>query len=166
MRLGLVVGACSALLVAVFSALNKRLVEQADAKVMTCLELGAGTVFLTLLAPLFPHVGPAFPLPDLHDGVLLVLLSLGCTLLPFTLALVAMRELSAFTAQLVVNLEPVYAIILAVILFHEQRELGPSFYAGVAIILAAVFAQPWITRPRGKHPEVLGTMESKSFGDG
>jgi drug/metabolite transporter (DMT)-like permease len=113
-----------------------------------------------------PHVGPAFLVPDVHDAVLLVVLSLGCTLLPFTLSLVAMRELSAFTAQLVVNLEPVYAIILAVLLFHEQRELGPTFYAGVAIILAAVFVQPWLSRPRGKHPEVLGTMESKSFQDG
>jgi drug/metabolite transporter (DMT)-like permease len=148
MRLGVLVGATSAFLVAVFGALNKRLVEHADALVVTCLELGAGTVFLTLLAPVFPHVGSAFPIPSHRDAALLLALALGCTLLPFSLALVALRNLSAFTAQLVVNLEPVYAIVIAAVFLGEQRELGTSFYVGVAVILIAVFSQPWITRPR------------------
>lgn len=146
MRLGVAVGTLSALLVAVFGALNKRLVEHADALVVTCLELGAGALFLTLVAPLAPHVGPAFVLPSAHDGLLLLVLALGCTLLPFALSLVALRHLSAFTAQLVVNLEPVYAILLAILLLSEQRELGASFYVGVAIILGAVFAHPWLHR--------------------
>ena len=65
----------------------------------------------------------------------LLALALGCTLLPFTLALVAMRHLSAFATQLALNLEPVYAIVLAIVLLGEQRELTRPFYLGVAIIL-------------------------------
>jgi drug/metabolite transporter (DMT)-like permease len=77
---------------------------------------------------------------------LLVVLAVGCTLVPFVLSLMALRHLTAFGAQLVVNLEPVYAILLAIPLLGEQRELGLTFYAGVAIILAAVFAEPLLAR--------------------
>jgi drug/metabolite transporter (DMT)-like permease len=58
----------------------------------------------------------------------------------------ALRELSAFSASLAVNMEPVYAIVLAMLLLGEQRELHPSFYVGVLIILGIVFAHPWLSR--------------------
>ena len=148
MRIGVAVGALSALLVALFGAFNKRLVTHADALTVTCVELGAGALFLTVLAPLFPHEGSAFPLPDARDAWLLLVLALGCTLLPFVLSLVALRHLSAYSAQLAVNLEPVYAIGLAILLLGEQRELGPSFYAGVAIVLGAVLLHPLLVRPK------------------
>ncbi|WP_243047329.1 DMT family transporter [Dyella sp. RRB7] len=164
MRLGIAVGTLSALLVALFSSYNKRLVEHGDPLTVTCIELGTGTVFLTLLAPLLPHVGPAFVLPSAHDALLLTLLSFGCTLLPFALALVALRHLSAFGTQMVTNLEPVYAIVLAIVLLGEQRELDGWFYAGVAVILAAVFMHPLLGRPSAQpsQPELLGTAESHS----
>lgn len=167
MRAGVAVGVVSAVFVALFGALNKRFVGHADPLTVTCLELGAGTVFLTLLAPLLPHAGPLLPLPGLHDAALLLTLSLGCTLLPFALALVALRRLSAFGVQLITNLEPVYAIVLAALLLGEQRELSPAFYAGVAIVLAAVFLHPLLTRRSAPadHPEVLGTAESKGIAD-
>ena len=165
MRLGIAVGVLSALFVALFGSLNKRLVEHGDPLTVTCIELGTGTIFLTALAPLLPHTGAAFVLPDLHDALLLLALSFGCTLLPFTLALVALRHMSAFGTQMVTNLEPVYAIVLAVVLLHEQRELDRWFYAGVVVILAAVFVHPLLNRQqRGtKQPELLGTTESHSM---
>lgn len=167
MRAGIVVGALSALLVALFGSLNKRLVEHGDPLTVTCVELGTGTLFLTLLAPLLPHAGPAFVLPSAHDALLLTLLSFGCTLLPFALALVALRHMSAFGTQMVTNLEPVYAIVLAIPLLGEQRQLDGWFYAGVAVILAAVFAHPLLTRQRSKptQPELMGTAESHNIVD-
>lgn len=150
MRLGVLVGALSALLDALFGALNKRYVMQADAVVVTAIELAGGALFLTLLAPLMP--GPSFIVPDAHDFGLLLVLALGCTLLPFTLSLLALRQLSAFGAQLAVNLEPLYAIVLAMLLFGEQHELGLAFYGGVAIVLLAVFAHPLMSRrPRRRR---------------
>ncbi|HEY0198591.1 MAG TPA: DMT family transporter [Rhodanobacter sp.] len=162
MRLGIVVGACSALLVALFSSFNKRLVEHGDPLTVTCIELGTGTLFLTALAPLLPHDGAAFMLPGWHDTWMLLALSFGCTLLPFALALVALRHLSAFGTQMVTNLEPVYAIVLAIVLLGEQHELGLRFYLGVAVILAAVFVHPLLNRQRrgAAQPELLGTAES------
>ena len=78
----------------------------------------------------------------------LVFLALGCTLLPFALSLVALRHLSAFSTALAVNMEPVYAIVLAILLLGEQRQLDPAFYLGVAIILAVVFSHPLFVRRR------------------
>jgi drug/metabolite transporter (DMT)-like permease len=167
MQVGLAIGVVSALLVALFGALNKRLVEHADPLTVTGIELGAGVVLLVLLAPFLPHDGPMFPLPDTRDAILLLALALGCTLLPYSLALKALRQLSAYSVQLATNLEPVYAILLAIALLGEQRELSPSFYAGVVIILLSVLAHPLLARarPRLQHADVLAAAESKSLAD-
>ncbi len=167
MRIGIAVGVLSALFVALFGSLNKRMVESGDPLTVTFIELGTGTAFLTLLAPLLPHQGALFVLPDLHDTLLLLLLSFGCTLLPFSLALVALRHMSAFGVQMVTNLEPVYAIVLAIMLLGEQHELDSWFYLGVTVILAAVFVHPLINRKRRvtQQPELMGTTETHSMVD-
>ena len=167
MRAGIAVGAVSALLVAVFGSLNKRLVDRADPLTVTAVELGAGTLALTALAPLMPLLFPAFAgpllvLPSRADAMWLLVLAGACTLFPFALSLVALRHMTAFSAQMAVNLEPVYAIALAMLLLSEQRELTPMFYGGVAIVLAVVFAHPLLHRRRRiDHPEMLGTSEAK-----
>jgi drug/metabolite transporter (DMT)-like permease len=153
MRDGVIVGAASALLVAVFGSLNKRLAHRGEALTATALELGAGLVVLTALAPLLPAflpelAGPLLEWPAPRDAVLLVVLAIACTLLPFSLSFVALRHISAFSAQLAVNLEPVYTIVLAIVLLGEQRELTALFYVGVAIILVAVLLRPVVGRPR------------------
>ena len=142
MRSGILVGVLSVFFVSIFAAFNKRFIADGDALSITGLEMGAGAAFLALATPLLPATATVFVLPGRRDGVLLLVLAIACTLLPFALSLVALRHLSAFSTSLAVNLEPVYAIVLAAILFGEQRELNPAFYAGVAIILAVVFAHP------------------------
>ncbi len=160
MRLGIAVGVLSALLVAIFGSLNKRHVERADPLVVTGVELAAGTLFLTLVATLLPGGGPLVAMPDGRDALLLTLLAIGCTLLPFALALHALRHTSAFTAQLAVSLEPVYAILLAIVLLGEQRELSGSFYLGVAVILGAVFAHTWGLARRNRQPSSTARIEA------
>jgi drug/metabolite transporter (DMT)-like permease len=146
MRLGVAVGALSAFLVAIFGALNKRYIEHSDPLTVTALELGAGALFLFAIGLALPALGDPLPLPSPQDAGLLLLLALACTLLPFALSLVALRQLSAYSAQLAINLEPVYAILLAIPLLGEQRELSPQFYLGVAIVLLAVIVHPWLRR--------------------
>ncbi|HVV87780.1 MAG TPA: DMT family transporter [Kofleriaceae bacterium] len=142
-RLGIAVGALSGALAAAFSALNKRLVTRGDALAITGLEMLAGAALLTVATPCF---GGGFVVPSGRDLALLAALAVGCTLVPFTLSLVALRHISAFASSLIVNLEPVYAIVLAIALLHEQRELSVGFYAGVAIIVGAVLAYPRLRR--------------------
>ena len=148
MRLGIVAGIVSVLLVAVFGSLNKRYVEQGGPLAVTGLELGAGAVFLTVVAVLWPGGAAAIQMPDARDTMLLLVLALGCTLFPYALSLVALRHINAYSAQLAVSLEPVYAILLAMLLLGEQHELTWSFYLGVAIILLVVFGHALTTRRR------------------
>lgn len=170
MRAGVAVGTLSAVFVALFGSLNKRLVEHGDALTVTAIELGAGVLALTALSPLMTRVAPdealTLALPSARDTGLLLALAIGCTLIPYALSLVALRHMSAFAAQLAVNLEPVYAIVLAIVLLGEQRELSLAFYGGVAIILAAVLAYPLLHRLRRiDHPEMLAASESKGMVD-
>jgi len=131
MRAGIAVGIVSALFAALFSVLNKRFVEKGPALTVTGLEIAAGAICLTFISP--------WVLPSRNDAVLLLALAIFCTLVPFALSLVALRHLSAFSSVLAVNMEPVYAIVLAIILLGEQRELTATFYVGVAIIMGVVF---------------------------
>ncbi|HJP96997.1 MAG TPA: DMT family transporter [Rhodanobacteraceae bacterium] len=161
MRIGVWIGVLSAAFCATFGAFNKRMADRGGALTVTCLELGAGTLFLTLVTA-FWHGEGTFVVPGLHDAALLLVLALACTLLPFALALAVLRKLTAYTVQLTTNLEPVYAIILAIILLGEQHQLDAWFYAGVVVILGAVFVHPLLVRQPDKPPEaVLGTAESK-----
>jgi drug/metabolite transporter (DMT)-like permease len=148
MRLGIAIGALSAFLASIFSSLNKRYIGDSDALSVTGLEMGAGALVMTLLIPLFAPPDQWFVIPQRQDALYLAALAIGCTLLPFALSLAALRHLSAFTASLAINMEPVYSIVLAIVLLGEQRELDPAFYFGVVIILAAVFSHPWLLRPR------------------
>ncbi|HLQ79206.1 MAG TPA: DMT family transporter [Terriglobia bacterium] len=146
MRAGVAVGVLSAFFVAIFGSLNKRFIDHGDALSITGLEMGAGALVLALASPLFPKSEAAFVIPDRHDAILLFVLAMGCTLLPFALSLVALRHLTAFATGLAVNMEPVYAILLAIVIFGEQKELGAAFYAGVGIIFVVVFSHPFLAR--------------------
>ena len=171
MLIGVVVGTISALFVSCFSSLNKRLVEHSDALSVTALEMAAGVAAMTVIAPMTGLLSPAFGgdpfvLPDLRDGAYLLALAVACTLVPFALSLMALRHLTAFGSQLAINLEPIYAIALAILLLGEQRELTPQFYLGVAIILGVVLVYPLLVRPqRIEHPEILATGESRVIGE-
>ena len=146
MRDGIVVGAFSALVAGLFSTLNKRTIGNHPALTVTGLEMAAGAVLLPAIAWLLPADEHVLLRPDLHDALLLLALSMACTLLPYALALVALRHLSAFDTTLAVNMEPVYSILLAILLLNEQRDLEPSFYAGVLLIIAIVFSHFWLSR--------------------
>jgi drug/metabolite transporter (DMT)-like permease len=159
MRDGILVGAFSALLAALFSTLNKRTIGKSPALTVTGLQMAAGAVLLPAVAWLLPADEHIIVWPDLHDGLLLFALSMACTLFPYALALVALRHLSAFDTTLAVNMEPVYAIGLAVLLLNEQRDLEPSFYGGVALIMAIVFSHPWVSRRWGRRSLEAGSED-------
>jgi drug/metabolite transporter (DMT)-like permease len=144
MHLGFWVGVISAALAALFNALNKRFLGHHDAMAVTWLELGAGFVVLAVIAAFAAPDGAGVVLPSVRDGAWLLVLAILCTLIPFAVSLATLRHLSAFTAQLAINLEPVYAIAIAVLFLGEARELDAMFFLGVAIVLAAVFGHGWL----------------------
>jgi len=144
---GIYIGLLSALLAAIFSTLNKRLIDDADSYSITFLELGSAWIFISLLVPVLIWNGKEIQFwPVGTDWTYLLILALLCTTLAYILSLRALKYVSAFVANLTINLEPVYGILLAVILLNDYKELSPRFYVGVVLISAIVFSYPLIKK--------------------
>ncbi len=141
-RLGIIVGLISAFLAALFSVLNKRNMDIAEPSVMILYELTGGLVLLTVLMPIYIFLFPLTTLiPTLSDWGWLFILSWLCTIIGMQLMLASLKKVSAFTQNLSLNLEPVYAIAMAFIFFDESKAVQPSFYYGVSLILLSVVLQ-------------------------
>ncbi len=139
---GIVVGIVSAFLAALFSVLNKKQVADAEPTVMMLYELTGGLVILTLLMPAYAYFFPETSIiPTISDLGWLLVLSWLCTIVAMQLMLDSLKKVSAFTQNLSLNLEPVYAIIMAFILFDENKYLSNSFYYGVGLIILSVVLQ-------------------------
>lgn len=142
------VGLISALLAAMFSVLNKQYVDQADPYTITFVELFSAFLFLTIIMGIADFGrGASYMMPSTSsDWVLLLVLALLCTTLTFVLSLRALTQISAFASTLVVNLEPVYGILLAAVLLHEYEQLSSTFYIGAIIIVLVVLLYPYVQR--------------------
>jgi drug/metabolite transporter (DMT)-like permease len=137
---GIVMGLISAFLAAVFTILNKKVTSKFDPFSITFIELFSGFIFIGLILPFYFNWFPdAVFQPNLSDTGYLLLLSIVCTTLPFVLSLISLRHVSAFTANLTINLEPVYGILLAILIFKEHEQLQPGFYIGASIVILIVF---------------------------
>ncbi|MBK7307573.1 MAG: EamA family transporter [Chitinophagaceae bacterium] len=141
-KLGIIFGIVSAIGSSIFPIFNKKLLLTYSPKILTLYELGGGLLALTVLVPFYLMLFPAtYYIPSTKDWLLLVVLAWLCTVISFELQLNALKKVSAFTASLTYNLEPVYGIILAFIFFKENENLNRAFYFGVGLILLAVVLQ-------------------------
>lgn len=151
-KTGILLGIAAAFLSALFPIYNKRLIRHIPVGNLTLYELGGGWLMLSLLLPLYLQFSPAEKnIPSLSDWFWLLILALFCTVIAFQLSVNALKKISAFTANLTYNLEPVYGIALAFLLYHEEKELGIGFYLGIGIIMLSVVIQT-IRVKRNKKP--------------
>lgn len=147
-------GLISAALAALFTTLNKKNIHLAHPLSISAIEMLAGAILMTLIIPFttqniiwypnldFSQFDPNFLQNGSLDLIWVLILALFCTNLTFYLGTYSLQYLSAFTANLTVNLEPIYGIILGIIIFHENNELNLNFYIGTLIIISAIFANP------------------------
>ena len=141
-KLGIVYGILAALGAAIFPMLNKQLIKEFSPRTLTFYELLGGFLILSVLLPVYLRFTALGSLiPTLNDFGWLLILAVVCTVLCFDLQLKALRKISAFTSNLMYNLEPLYGIILAFIFFGEGRSFHKEFYIGVSLIMTAVILQ-------------------------
>lgn len=151
---GILVALFSALCAALFSIFNKLMVSKHEPVTMTFVELSAGWMFLTLLMPVVFWLMPEAKFQPVGvDFLYLAFLALGCTTLAYVLSLSALKSLSTFTVNLILNLEPVYTIILAWLLLNEDDDLNMGFYIGAGIIIASVSIHPFLRARQPKKVE-------------
>ncbi len=141
-KIGIIIGLISALLASIFPIFNRMILKRVSAEIVTVYELSGGFLFLSLLLPFYLKVFPTnYIFPNLSDWMWLLCLSWACTVLAFNLSMKSLEKISAFTANLSYNLEPIYGIILAFVVLKENKELNKGFYIGIAFILFAIAAQ-------------------------
>lgn len=141
-KTGIAIGLLSSLLASIFPVLNKRILRRVAAETVTLYELSGGFLVLTVLMPIYLWLLPAPSLvPGLADLGWLLILSWACTVLAFNLGLLALQRISAFTVSLTYNLEPVYGIVLAFLIFREDKYFNKGFYLGLVIILSSILLQ-------------------------
>ena len=145
MRTGLWVALLSAFLASLFASLNKRYVAKANSFEISYIEMTSAFLLISLIIP-FVITDYASLIPQSSDWVYLIVLSLLCTTFAYVISMQALKHLSAFDSNLVINLEPVYGIILAMVILKEHHELNMAFYIAVGIIMIIVFAHPILER--------------------
>lgn len=133
--IGIGMGILAAVLSSLFTVLNKKIVDGYSPRIVAFYEIFAGFLFLSILMPIYISYFPAVSFaPTNMDWTWLVVLSLFCTVWGQALALEALKKLSSFTTVLLVNLEPVYGIVLAIIFYQENEQLGWGFVVGMLLI--------------------------------
>lgn len=141
-KMGIIFGILAAVGSSLFPIFNKHLIAKHSPLVLTFYELSGGLITLSLIIPFYLAYFPAtYYIPTASDWWWLLVLALLCTVLCFDLQLNALKKISPFTSNLAYNLEPVYGIIFAFMLFSENKRLHPQFYIGLSLIILAVALQ-------------------------
>lgn len=149
--LGWVFALSASFFAALFTSLNKKYTQNTPEIATIWVQLTFGLLFLSLILPIYIQYFPeSFYLPSGSDIYYLLFLVVICTIIPYFLYLAALKNSTAFSTNLINNLEPIYGIILAAIIFKENKELTLSFYIGSFIIFLAVFLHPILKKIRTK----------------
>ena len=137
---GIYLAVTSAFFSALFSVINGKYAKEYDPNIISLYELSSGVFFISIYLFFVGSFTPAFFALSINDLIWLFLLSSICTAYAFSASVKVMKFLSPFTVMLTINLEPIYGIILALLIFDDTEEMSPLFYIGALIILATVIA--------------------------
>lgn len=136
--LGIIYALIAAFLSALFTVLNGLYIRDNDASVLSFYQLLFGVIFITIY--ILATTGFTFEIFNLtkSDIIYLLILSSICTAYAFVISVKIMKHLTPYTVMLTINLEPIYGIVLAVIIFGEKEKMSPQFYIGALIIFITV----------------------------
>ncbi|UXP30726.1 DMT family transporter [Reichenbachiella agarivorans] len=160
--LGLSVAIASAILASLFTVINGRLIARQNHYTISMYEmLGAfGTTLMIIPLASWMSTERMVDYVSIQnwDWAFLLFLGVICTVFAYSLGVKLMKQLSAFSINLTINLEPVYGIIMALIIFKDDEHMGTGFYVGTSIIILSVLLYPLVrklTKDRYMNPEVL-----------
>ena len=143
-KTGIILGVVCAVLLAFVMILIRQFVQKINSQTILTYQLSGGFITLSLLMPFYYIRFPtAYIVPHFSDWMWLLVLAWFCSVLAFQFSVNALQKLTAFTVNLSFNLEPVYGILLAFFVYHENKELNWSFFIGLSLIVLALFLQMW-----------------------
>lgn len=135
---GITLALISAFLSASFSVINSKFVKDYEPTVISFYELSGGVLFFSGFLLFSNSFDVNFFQLTSNDFMYLMILSSICTAYAFIASTAVMKFLSPYTVMLTINLEPIYGIILAVLIFKDKEQMSSEFYIGALIILTTV----------------------------
>ncbi|MFM2169190.1 MAG: hypothetical protein RIS79_3561 [Verrucomicrobiota bacterium] len=142
---GFTVAIAAAMLAAVFATLTKQQVSHRHWTVIGTFQMAGSFLAALGCRPLLE--GGMTPLmPDAVSAGGLAFLVLVCTVAAYAGFMKALRSMSVFAMNVIYNLEPVYGILLAMLVFGRSELMSPGFYCGALIIIASVLVLPWLRK--------------------
>jgi drug/metabolite transporter (DMT)-like permease len=149
-KLGLMLGILAGLTSAVFSVINSKLVRRIETTTITFYEMTGACMATALFFPFYKVVwaenGMLQLSPTSLDWLYITILALVCSVYAFTVMVELMKRVSVFLIQLTLNLEPVYGIVMAVLILGGKEKMQLNFYIGTLVILGAVISYPYLKR--------------------
>ena len=148
--LGMILGLASALLAGLFATFNGILVKTYDASNISMIELLSASLGITLLLACTGGINSDLFILSSSDWLWISILAVVATSFAFIASTSVMKVLTPFTTAIAINLEPVYAIILAVVFFGDDEVMGVEFYLGASLIIGAVIINTLIKREKAR----------------
>jgi len=159
--LGIVYALISSFLSALFSVLNGLFVRKHSASIISFYQLFFGALFITVYLFFKGSFTIDFFILGNFDWIYLFILSSICTAYAFIVSVDVMKHLTPYTVVLTVNLEPIYAIILALIIFGESEKMNTEFYLGACIVLLVVLVNAILKNMKGVLNKLDKLKQSK-----
>src|SRR5690606_27055078 len=138
--LGIVLALISAFLSALFSVINGKFILKHKASAISFYELLFGVLGISLYLTFAGKFNAEFFTLSTKDWVYLIILASACTAYAFVASVHVMKWISPYTVMLTINMEPIYGIILALLILGDSENMSPQFYYGAGIILLTVIA--------------------------
>ncbi len=141
---GYIYGILAAFLGTLFTLFNAIYIKKTSAAQITMIEMLAGVLIITCIL-LFQKDYTVFTsLISTTDLLYLVILGVLCTAMVFVWMTEIMRYITPYSLIMAINLEPIYSIILALIIFGDNELMSPTFYIGSSIIIGVVFLEGYL----------------------
>ncbi len=142
--MGYIYGIIASFLGTLFTLYNAKYINRLEASKITMVEMLAGVVIFSILMLINKEIGISNLKININDFVYLFLLGTICTAAVFVWMVEIMKYISPYSLIMAINLEPIYSIVLALIIFSESEHMNLSFYIGASVIILVVFLESYL----------------------
>ncbi len=159
---GIGLGVLAAILAALFSVINAKLIQKQNPYVISFYEMTGACLATVLFFPVYKESFTANGMLDLTlkglDWLYILVLALICTVYAFSASVELMKRIKVYAMNLTINLEPIYGMVLAVLILGSEEKMDTGFYLGSSIIVVAVLSYPFLNRVIGKKHNATDTL--------
>ena len=142
--MGYIYGIIASFLGTLFTLYNAKYINRLEASKITMVEMLAGVIIFSILMLINKEIGISNLKININDFVYLFLLGTICTAAVFVWMVEIMKYISPYSLIMAINLEPIYSIVLALIIFSESEHMNLSFYIGSSVIILVVFLESYL----------------------